>query len=68
MDEIRAKLETADEALTQALDKAQMLDESPSILAQAMKAADLADAVAGKAKQIASLLREAATPPVGGAT
>jgi hypothetical protein len=68
MAEIRAKLETADDALTRALDKAHRLDESPSILAQAMKAADLADALAGKAEQIARALRDAATPPVGGAT
>ena len=52
MAEIRAKLETADDALTRALDKAHRLDESPSILAQAMKAADLADALAARQSRL----------------
>jgi hypothetical protein len=65
---IRTKVEAADDTLTQALVDAQALDEStlPVAVAQAMRDADLADAVAGKARQVADLLRESVTPPVVG--
>jgi hypothetical protein len=65
---IRPKLEAVDDMLMQTLDSAQALDEStnPAVVAQAMRDAALAEAVAGKAKQVADLLRESVTPPVVG--
>ncbi len=67
---IRASVIAADEGLTNAIRDARALDEIPypEVQAQAIRDAELADAVAGKGKEIAGLLRDAATPPVGGAT
>lgn len=65
---IRPKLEAVDDMLTQTLDSAQALEEStnPAVVARAMRDAELAEAITGKTKQIADLLRESVTPPVVG--
>jgi phosphoribosylcarboxyaminoimidazole (NCAIR) mutase len=65
---IRSKVEAADDALTQAILSAQTLSEHTDTIAvaHAMRDAELADAVAGKAATVADLLRASVTPPVVG--
>lgn len=66
--DVRAKLEAADDALTQAIDLGRCLSEhtDPVAVGQATGAATLAYAVAGKATTVADLLHESVTVPVVG--
>jgi hypothetical protein len=66
--EVRSKLEVADDALSQGKLRAELLSEhtDPIAVAQATRAAELAEAIAEKATKVADLLRESVTTPVVG--
>ncbi len=66
--DIRRKVETADDALTQALDQAEMLEATTdaTLHNQAVSAAKLTDTLSGKCKAVSDRLRERVTPPVKG--
>ncbi len=67
-DEVRLKLEAADDALSQGVLRAQWLSEhtDPVAVAQATRAAELAEALGGKVAAVADLLRASVAVPVVG--